>query len=172
MTEIPEKVARLRQERGLTLAQLAALTKVSAVTIYNIERGVYEPRISTLLELCRALVVPLSYFIDTSEEFLFHKSKNGVPPDRKSSRSSQVDFPYIIRCNLETGANRTLPVSAGALAVIFLVFGELGCSCGSRKSRLLPNDTLYVELFDTLKIKSYKPSLFLLLGYSANLKLE
>ena len=49
------KLAALRAQRGLSQRALAELSKVTNVTIARIESGVYDPRLSTLRQLAKAL---------------------------------------------------------------------------------------------------------------------
>jgi DNA-binding XRE family transcriptional regulator len=53
-------VMRLRAERGMTQAQLAAAIGVSQPRIAGIESGDANPRLATLSKLAHALGVPLS----------------------------------------------------------------------------------------------------------------
>jgi DNA-binding XRE family transcriptional regulator len=48
-----------RLERGMTIAALAELTGVSAVSIYNWEAGIVRPRDANLTALCKALRLPI-----------------------------------------------------------------------------------------------------------------
>ena len=73
---IGKNLRRLRLQQGLTLAQLSGLTSVSPVTVHNIEKGLYEPKISTLIDLCSALNVPIDQFIRPKVNDLFLK----IPP--------------------------------------------------------------------------------------------
>lgn len=58
------KLATLREKRGLSQRALAKLSKVTNVTIARIETGVYDPRLSTLRRLAKALKVKISELID------------------------------------------------------------------------------------------------------------
>jgi transcriptional regulator with XRE-family HTH domain len=67
-SESAEPIARLarrvsvaRQRAGLTQAELAEATGVTDETISRIERGRYEPAVSTLFRLAEALDVSLDY---------------------------------------------------------------------------------------------------------------
>lgn len=56
---IAGNLARLRAERGLTQAQLAAKSNLSRLAIGKIERGEVEPRGDTLAALAKAMNVPI-----------------------------------------------------------------------------------------------------------------
>jgi transcriptional regulator with XRE-family HTH domain len=58
------KLAALRAQRGLSQRALAELSKVTNVTIARIESGVYDPRLSTLRQLAKALKVKVADLID------------------------------------------------------------------------------------------------------------
>ena len=58
------KLVALRKERGLSQRALAKLSKVTNVTIARIESGVYDPRLSTLRRLAKALKVKVADLVD------------------------------------------------------------------------------------------------------------
>src|SRR3954466_16293486 len=64
---IGPKMRRLRKEAGLSLAQLAEMSQVSAAAIHKIEQSGMTPTITTLLKVDRALGRPVSYFVDEEE---------------------------------------------------------------------------------------------------------
>jgi transcriptional regulator with XRE-family HTH domain len=58
------KLVALRQKRGLSQRALAKQAKVTNVTIARIESGVYDPRLSTLRRLAKALKVKVADLVD------------------------------------------------------------------------------------------------------------
>ena len=58
------KLVTLRQKRGLSQRALAKQAKVTNVTIARIESGVYDPRLSTLRRLAKALKVKVADLVD------------------------------------------------------------------------------------------------------------
>jgi transcriptional regulator with XRE-family HTH domain len=64
---IGPKVRRLRKEAGLSLAQLAEISRVSAAAIHKIEQSGMTPTITTLLKVAGALGRPISFFVDEEE---------------------------------------------------------------------------------------------------------
>ena len=64
---IGPKVRRLRKEAGLSLQQLAEISRVSAAAIHKIEQSGMTPTITTLLKVAGALGRPVSYFVDEEE---------------------------------------------------------------------------------------------------------
>lgn len=52
-------IRRLREEAGMTQLQLANAVGVTPVTVYNWERGRYEPKASQLRSLSRVLGVSM-----------------------------------------------------------------------------------------------------------------
>jgi len=64
---IGPKVRRLRKEAGLSLQQLAEISRVSAAAIHKIEQSGMTPTITTLLKVAGALGRPVAYFVDEEE---------------------------------------------------------------------------------------------------------
>src|SRR4029079_15470311 len=64
---IGPKVRRLRKEAGLSLQQLAEISRVSAEAIHKIEQSGMTPTITTLLKVGGVLERPVSYLVDEEE---------------------------------------------------------------------------------------------------------
>ncbi len=58
------KLAALRGKRGLSQRALAKLAKVGHITIARLEIGTYDPRVSTLRRLAKALKVRVVDLMD------------------------------------------------------------------------------------------------------------
>jgi len=159
LTSLGEKIRQIRQKRHLTLAQLAEMTKVSAVTIHNIERDIYEPKISTLTNLSRALGVPLGYFTGAGSEGLFVRERDAQSSSNVLSKGKSRNLPMMRRLEFESGAEVTIQHNAGLLVMVHLVFGRVEAVSSERTMQLIPGDNLYVEVFDDLKLRAMAPSL-------------
>lgn len=58
------KLAIIRQRRGLSQRALAEIAKVGHITIARLETGVYDPRLSTIRRLAKALGVRVRDLLD------------------------------------------------------------------------------------------------------------
>ncbi|NKB80740.1 MAG: helix-turn-helix domain-containing protein [Nitrospirales bacterium] len=58
------RLVKRRKEKGLSQRGLAKKSKVSHVTIARIETGTFDPRLSTLRSLAKALKVKIHDLID------------------------------------------------------------------------------------------------------------
>jgi len=157
-----DKVRSLRLKKGLTQSQLATLARVSPVTIHNIERGLFELKVSTLLELCRALDTPLNYFLKSKPAGLFER----IPADTPSARLSAEKplprgIPLIEELHLEAGREMEMSENHGEPVSFHLVLGRIEMVSGERVVQLLPGDSFHVELFDDLKIHARTPSILI-----------
>jgi transcriptional regulator with XRE-family HTH domain len=157
----------MRQMRNLTLVQLAEMIKVSAVTIHNIERDIYEPKISTLTNLSRALDVPLGYFTGAGSEGLFIREREAQFNRKISSGGGFHNLPVIQRLELDGGAEIIVKPDAGLLVMLHLVFGRLEAVSGERTLQLVPGDNLYAELFADLKLRALETSLCVMVNNRA-----
>src|SRR5687768_5469568 len=61
LATLSQRVQRLRQQRGLSLEDLAGAADVSASFLSQLERGVGNPSFLTLTKIARALAVPIGY---------------------------------------------------------------------------------------------------------------
>ncbi len=64
---IADNLKRLRQERNLSLGQLAELSGVSKVMLAQIEKGETNPTINTIWKIANGLKVPYTVLIDERE---------------------------------------------------------------------------------------------------------
>lgn len=55
----------IREKKKLSMSKLAKMSGVSKGTLSNIERGVIDPKLSTVLKLCRALRIDFNELVDT-----------------------------------------------------------------------------------------------------------
>lgn len=58
-----ERIRKKRQERGLSLSQLAERTELTASFLSQVERDLAEPSITSLRKIADALNVPIFYFL-------------------------------------------------------------------------------------------------------------
>ncbi len=61
---IMRKLAAIRHRKGLSQRELARLSGITQVTIARIESGVFDPRLSTLRALAKAMKVQARDLID------------------------------------------------------------------------------------------------------------
>ncbi len=57
-----------RERRGLSLRKLATLAGVHYVSLVRIEAGRLDPRLSTLLKLCKALRITLNQLVGVARK--------------------------------------------------------------------------------------------------------
>ncbi len=62
-SRIGERFAELRRDRGLTQDQLAERLQVERETVSRFERGVTDPSMTKVLEICEILEVPVASLI-------------------------------------------------------------------------------------------------------------
>lgn len=62
--KIGKRIIHLRQNKGLTMEKLAYESGISKGGLSEIERGLKEPRISTLHKICESLGISLKDFFD------------------------------------------------------------------------------------------------------------
>jgi transcriptional regulator with XRE-family HTH domain len=68
IASVGPKIRRLRQQKGLSLKQLAERSGVSAAAIHKIERNNMVPTIATLMRLAGALNRSVAYFVSEEED--------------------------------------------------------------------------------------------------------
>lgn len=66
--QIGERIIALRKERNLTMEKLAYESEISKGGLSEIERGMKEPRLSTLVKICETLEISIKDFFDFNLE--------------------------------------------------------------------------------------------------------
>ena len=164
---IGKSLRKIRLLRGLTLAQLSNLTSVSLVTVHNIEKGLYEPKISTLNDLCTALNVPIDQFIRPKINDVFIKIPQEFilsnPNPRTRKKQPYSDLPKITRMELVSDSETVLNVSLGQAVTVYLVFGRVEVNCGANNTQLMSGDTLHLESYQDVIVSAIVNSLLLII---------
>lgn len=96
--EFPQRLAKLRKEKGLTQGALAELAKVSAIQIKRYESGASQPTLDVIKNLAKVLQV-------SSDELIFGADERGPSDDLKLQFEAVSRFPdeekKIIKALLE-----------------------------------------------------------------------
>jgi len=90
-TAVSKNLAQLRKERGLTLQELATLSKVSKAMLGQIERGESNPTINVLWKIATGLCVPLNKLLYEEKGAVEFVPANSTMPlrDHDGMRMSQ-----------------------------------------------------------------------------------
>lgn len=155
---IGPRVHQLRQELGMSLQQMAAVSEISAASIHKVERGEMVPTITTLLKLATAFARPLTYFVADQSELVasasYVASGEGRPevgPHPALGESVAVSGPRG-RFRLAGSVITVEPGAAGAADVgqrsgedlVHVLDGRLEMTSGTQAYVLRKGDTLHV----------------------------
>lgn len=78
--QIPERLRRLRRERGITLATLAEQVTVSATHLSRLEKGERQPSVGLLMQLARAYGLTLSQLVGDEPETAYQVIRGADVP--------------------------------------------------------------------------------------------
>jgi len=115
---IGNKLKHIRNERNLSLNEVAKLTGVSKGMLGQIERGQSNPTVSTLWKIATGLKVSFSLFIDENQDDLKVISQNVISPIIEDNNRMKLYpiFPFdankgfeIFTIELEPGCNHISP---------------------------------------------------------------
>ncbi len=154
LLDVGSKLRAMRQQRGLSIRDLANACDLSANTISLIERGQMAPSIVTLQKLAMALEVKISFFFEEPAD----KGVSFV----KANQRDQVRSDGILMENLGTGlADQTMELIFLQLDVkaksgtkrashsghefIFCLEGEIDCEVNGRRYLLQKGDSILFE---------------------------
>lgn len=158
---IGREVRACRKKLGITVADLASDTGLSAGMLSKIENGNISPSLTTLQTLSRALGVPLTAFFRRYEEprnAVFVKAGQGVELERRGTRaghqyrllghidnnSSGVTVePYLI--TLAGNADVFPTFQHAGLEFLYMLKGEVVYRHGDQLFHMQPGDSLFFD---------------------------
>ena len=82
---VGKRIRALRLSRNMSIEDLGKKTSVSSVTISNIEKGIYSPKLTTVLEIAKALKTTIVHLVEDVDEpriFKIGKDKQRVETSR------------------------------------------------------------------------------------------
>ena len=158
---IGRELRALRQQRGLTVADLAARAGLSGGMLSKIENGQASPSLTTLQALAQALQIPLTAVFRGYEEsrpVIHVKAGEGVETERTGTRaghqynllghigsnsSGVIVEPYLITL---TAASDTFPTfQHEGMEFLYMLDGAVDYRHGDRIFPLRPGDSLFFD---------------------------
>lgn len=156
---IGRQVFEFRSNLGITVADLARQSGLSAGMLSKIENGVTSPSLATLQALSTALNVPVTAFFRKYEEqrdASFVKSGQGLMIERRGSRASHqyqllghsmsksvVVEPYLVTLTVQPDV---LPLfQHTGQEFIYLLEGEVTYRHGDKLYPMTPGDSLFFD---------------------------
>lgn len=158
---IGREVRAFRKKLGITVADLAAATKMSLGMLSKIENGNTSPSLTSLQSLSRALGVPVTAFFRRFEEernAVFVKAGVGVDVERRGTRaghqytllghiggntSGVVVEPYLITLS---GSSDIFPTfQHDGMEFLYMLEGEVVYRHGSDLYAMTPGDSLFFD---------------------------
>nr|WP_257350936.1 XRE family transcriptional regulator [Pseudalkalibacillus decolorationis] len=70
-------VRKIRQERGISIQDLAEMTEVSKLTLGNIERGEANPSLTVIWKIANGLSIPISALLNENQEVEISRKNKG-----------------------------------------------------------------------------------------------
>jgi transcriptional regulator with XRE-family HTH domain len=158
---IGRELRALRQQQGLTVADLAQRAGLSGGMLSKIENGQASPSLTTLLALAQALQIPLTAVFRGYEEIrpaIHVKAGEGVEIERTGTRaghqynllghigsnsSGVIVEPYLITL---TAASDTFPTfQHDGMEFLYMLEGAVDYRHGERIFPLRPGDSLFFD---------------------------
>ena len=156
-TEVGRTLQRLRQERNLTVTELASHAQVSTAMISRIENGHVSPSLNTLQSLADALSVPLmALFAHSDSAADVHHVRAGAGlPGRRITQDHAHDYLLLGKHSGPGGSFQSARIrihraDAGALpryqheghVFIYMIEGKAIYGCGNEDFPMSAGDTL------------------------------
>jgi len=148
---VGRRIRALRLARNMSIEDLGKKTSVSSVTISNIEKGIYSPKLSTVLEIAKALGTTIVHLVeDVDEPRVF---KIGKDKQRLESAEGIIlhDFSPIMMdrhvsiylMEMEKDASTREHDSFDGSEFIHVLTGEISVDIEDKTYRLSEGESLY-----------------------------
>lgn len=153
---IAQRVREYRQQLGLTVAQLAAMSGMSKGMLSKMENAQASPSLATLARLSAALAVPITAFfrgLDEERDVLYVKAGQGLDIVHKSDRAGHR---FQLLGSMRGPNTNMEPVLVTLMEryevfpayqhpgteLIYMLSGKMEYSCGNATYLLDPGDAL------------------------------
>ncbi|MEM1006547.1 MAG: XRE family transcriptional regulator [Pseudomonadota bacterium] len=158
---IGREIRALRQQQGITIAELSGQAGLSISMLSKIENGATSASLTTLQLLADALSTPITSFFRRYEETrnaVHTKAGEGVETERDGTRaghqykllghlginaSGVVVEPYLITLNEDS--DRFPTFQHDGIEMLYMLEGEVGYRHGEFIYYLTPGDTLFFD---------------------------
>lgn len=150
--QLGQKIRQKRQEKGMSLTNLAELIERTPSFLSQIERGLAEPSITSLRMISEALEVPIFYFLlDTNEHNpVVRREKRKVLHFSGSQQTFELISPDLnrkiemIEARLDPGiASSPEPVTHPGEECMVVIQGKMSVEIGEEVYILEPGDSIY-----------------------------
>jgi transcriptional regulator with XRE-family HTH domain len=166
ISSVGRRIHSLRLSRNMSIEDLSRKTSVSSVTISNIEKGVYSPKLSTILEIAQALDTTIMFLVEDVEEPQIFKIEKDKQRFVSKKGVTLHDFGHVIVdrrvsvyiMEMKDGAVTEEHDSFDGNEFIHLLSGEIVVEIEDRTERLAEGDSLYFHGSYRHMIKAEKAS--------------
>ena len=152
---IPPRIQALRQERALTLREVARVTGLTEGLLSKIENHKVSPPIATLAKIAAALSVKLGYFFREDEAYVGYTLRRAAEAQRRLRLSRRTGYsysllaeekagrrlePFLVR--LAPGAAQKAPLHHSGDEFVYVLRGRLDFRWGRQRFTLRPGDSI------------------------------
>jgi transcriptional regulator with XRE-family HTH domain len=159
---VGEKIKKLREEKGMSLPELAEKSGFSSALLSQIENHMISPPLGTLIKIGQAMDVPLGYFFEDIAEAPFvivraeerrHvsrvASKEGVKfgyryESLAQDKKNRFMEPFLVTLEPVTKKDRNAYSHEGE-EFIFVLEGEMEVTLEDHTDMLRPGDCIYFD---------------------------
>ena len=157
-----DKIRKRRQERRLTLQELADLTGLSKPLLSQIENDQVTPPLATLLKIAKGLRVGIHFFFEDEgdrRKYVLTRGEEGMVSQRRPKsdapegyryrslapgiRHKQIE-PFLVEFDLKEWQDSCFYNHDGE-EFLYILEGELEFHYGEKVMRLIPGDSIFYD---------------------------
>lgn len=150
---IAHNLKQLREERNLSLGQLAQIAGVSKVVLSQIEKGTSNPTINTIWKITGALQLPYTSLLELPESQAVHIKKKDIVELKEEKYHIFSYYPKnqkrnfeLYQIEMEPGCNHpSIGHSTNSSEYIMMIEGNAVVEVDGKEYNLEKDDGLYFE---------------------------
>ena len=166
MNVIGKKIRALRLSRNMSIEDLSRNTSVSSVTISNIEKGIYSPKLGTIIEIARALDTTVTYLIEDVDAPRIYKINKDKQKLTTADGVSLLDFGPVMMnekvsvylMEMERGVSTSEHDSFDGNEFVHVLQGRISVTIEDRTEIIEEGESLYFHASYRHILKAEKKS--------------
>ena len=155
ISEVGKSIRKIRNDKNLSLEELASKTKISRITLAKIEHGEANPTLNIMWKICNALSIPLAELFSINEEIKLSKANNSISIE-SNDKSFRIELMFRQESSTPTEFYRTYLSKDGAIFTEEHTKGsiEVATVMKGKISITINDEEFILNEFDSLKFKA------------------
>ena len=155
ISEVGKSIRKIRNNKNLSLEELASKTEISRITLAKIEHGEANPTLNIMWKICNTLSIPLAELFSINEEIKLSKANNSISIE-SNDKSFRIELMFRQESSTPIEFYRTYLSKDGAIFTEEHTKGsiEVATVMKGKISITINDEEFILNEFDSLKFKA------------------